>query len=73
MKYPKIIVLITVLIIISCSEKNMYTYVMSPENNDEDIIKVNVLKWKDGHTGAVSITYDGGWGTGGSMSRMQIS
>jgi len=78
MKKLKIIVLPIVLIIISCSEKNIYNYIILPENNqdsdkrDEDI-KVNVLKWKDDHTAAVSITYDGGWLTGGSMPNMQIS
>ena len=45
-----------------CSENNTLS---STDNKSEEkpIFQVEVLKWYNGHKAAVSINYDGGWGT----------
>ncbi|MFC1573970.1 hypothetical protein ACFL30_02170 [Candidatus Latescibacterota bacterium] len=43
------------------------------DDKDKGTIDVKVMKWKDGHTAAVTITYDHGWGTGGGKPNEQIS
>ena len=37
-----------------------YTYVV--RHGGEEVFRVEALKWRNGHKGAVSITYDAPWG-----------
>lgn len=55
------------------SEDEQDTGINSEDEQDTGTIDVKVMKWQDGHTAAVTITYDHGWGTGGGKPNEQIS
>jgi hypothetical protein len=68
----KLLFFLALLFTITCSCSKDKTVNIIEDTQNTSPITISTPKWYNGHTAAISITYDGGWDTGGSMPQLGI-